>query len=102
LRNMLPPAEARRSIRVRVTDARGHAIRAGAEVRVYQKGTLVGARLVDSGSSYNAQSDLPLHFGLASSERVDVEVIWPGRSRAPVRTTSIAVPTPRTITVRIP
>jgi hypothetical protein len=102
LRNMLPSVDARRSIRVRVTDARGRAIRAGAEVRVYQRGArqLLGARLVDSGSSYNAQSDVPLHFGIPSAGRVDVEVIWPGRSRTPVRSTGVTVPSSRTIVIR--
>ena len=104
LRNMLPPVAARRSIRVRVTDARGHAVRAGAEVRVYQSGTrlLLGARPVDSGSGYNAQNDIPLHFGIASAGRVDIEVTWPGGSRTPVRTAGVAVPSARPIVIRIP
>jgi hypothetical protein len=102
LRNMLASAAARRSIRVRVTDARGHAVRAGAEVRVYQRGTLIGARLVDSGSSYNAQSDVPLHVGIASAGRVDVEVIWPGGSRTPLRKTGVAAPSSGPIVIRMP
>jgi hypothetical protein len=87
LRNLLPEAEARRSIRVRVTDGSRRATRAGAEVRIYEAGTrrLLGARLVDTGSSYNAQSDVPLHFGVGALERVDVEVIWPGGSRTVTR-----------------
>ncbi|HSC27989.1 MAG TPA: CRTAC1 family protein [Vicinamibacterales bacterium] len=78
-RNMLPPADARRSTRVRVLDGRGRAVLAGAEVRVFAAGTrrLLGTRLVDSGSGYNAQSDVPVHIGLAASARVDVEVIYP-------------------------
>ena len=81
LRNLLPSTDARRSIRVRVVDAKGRATRAGAEVRVYAAGTkrLVGARIVDSGSGYNAQSDMPVHFGLGSDGRVDVEVVYPAR-----------------------
>jgi hypothetical protein len=72
---------------VRVTDAEGRSTRPGAEVRIYEAGTrrLLGARLVDAGSSYNAQSDIPLHVGLGSVVRVDVEVIWPDGSRTPVR-----------------
>jgi hypothetical protein len=84
LRNVLPLSVARRSLRVRVVDARGHATRAGAEVRVFAAGTtrLLGARLVDSGSGYDAQSDMPVHFGLPTMERVDIEVIWPqGKAR---------------------
>lgn len=81
LRNLLPAAEARRSIRVRVVDAKGRATRAGAEVRVYAAGTkrLLGARIVDSGSGYNAQSDMSVHFGLGSIARADVEVLYPAR-----------------------
>ncbi len=79
LRNELPAADARRALEIRVLDARGRATLAGAEVRVYAAGTtrLLGARLVDSGSGYNAQSDQPVHVGLAALERVDVEVVVP-------------------------
>ena len=77
--NVLPPEVGRRSVQVRVLDARGRATRAGAEVRVYAAGTrrLLATRLVDAGSSYDAQSDLPVHVGLAGAARVDIEVTWP-------------------------
>lgn len=83
LRNDLPAADARRSLSVRVVDSRGRATRAGAEVRIYAAGTrtLLGARLVDTGSGYNAQNDMPVHFGLAAMRAVDVEVTWPARNR---------------------
>jgi hypothetical protein len=83
LRNLLPPAEAGRSLAVRVLDARGRATLAGAEVRLYAAGTdrLLGTRLVDSGSGYDAQSDLPVHFGLAAMQPVDVEVTVPAGGR---------------------
>jgi hypothetical protein len=60
LRNTLPRADAARGLHVRVVDGRGRATRAGAEVRVFAAGTsrLVGARLVDSGSGYDAQNDI--------------------------------------------
>ncbi len=79
-RNGLSPAAAARSIAVRVLDANGHATRAGAEVRVYAAGTrrLLGMRLVDTGSGYDAQNDMPVHFGLPTAGRVDIEVTWPG------------------------
>ena len=66
LRNMLPAADAARGLHVRVVDDKGHATRAGAEVRVYAAGTtrLIGARLVDSGSGYDAQNDMPVHVGV--------------------------------------
>lgn len=84
--NDLAAADAARSLQVRVLDPRGRAIRAGAEVRLYAAGTrrLLGTRLVDTGSSYNAQSDIPLHFGLPSPGRVDIEVTWPAKGRRDV------------------
>jgi hypothetical protein len=103
-RNMLPPTEAKRSIKVRVLDSKGRAIRAAAEVRIYEAGTrrLLGTRLVDSGSGYNAQSDIPVHFGLGSTVKVDVEVVWPsGKSRVTSRSMSATAST-RAVVVRIP
>ena len=81
LRNDLDPAAARRSLAVRVLDGRSRATRAGAEVRVFAAGTktLLGTRLVDTGSGYNAQSDMPVNFGFARVQPVDVEVTWPSR-----------------------
>jgi hypothetical protein len=79
LRNLLPAADARRSLQVMVLDDRGRATRAGSEVRVFAAGTRrpVGTRLVDSGSGYDAQSVAPVHFGLPSLAPVDVEVALP-------------------------
>ena len=78
-RNTLPPEQAHRSLEVMVVDAKGHATRAGAEVRLYKAGTrtVLGGRLVDSGSSYNSQSVLPVHFGIGAwTGAVDVEVTF--------------------------
>ncbi|MEO5895843.1 MAG: CRTAC1 family protein [Vicinamibacterales bacterium] len=102
LKNLLAPADARRGLQVRVADPKGRFTRAGAEVRVYQAATrrLLGARLVDSGSSYNAQSDIPVHFGLATAGRVDVEVIWPDGSRIPVVQTNVEVRSSKVVVVR--
>jgi imidazolonepropionase-like amidohydrolase len=86
-RNVASPGSKGRSLFVRVVDSLGHATRAGSEVRVYAAGTrrLLGTRIVDSGSGYNAQNDMPVHFGIPGGGRVDVEVIWPSRgSRVPV------------------
>jgi hypothetical protein len=80
LRNMLPAAAAARGLHVRVVDAKGHATRAGAEVRAFAAGTtrVIGSRLVDGGSGYDAQNDMPVHFGVpAGVARVDVQVIVP-------------------------
>lgn len=81
LRNDLGADAARRSLMVRVLDGNGRATRAGAEVRVYVAGTrtLLGARLVDTGSGYNAQDDMPVHVALPTMPTVDVEVTWPAR-----------------------
>ena len=85
MRNALAPDDANRSITVHVLDANGRSLRAGAVVRVYAAGTrrLLGTRLVDAGSGYNAQSDQPVHFGLAksASSAVDVEVTYPAAGR---------------------
>lgn len=83
LHNVLPPAVARRSLQIRVVDAQGRATRAGAEVRIYAAGTnrLLGMRLVDTGSGYDSQSDMPVHFGLASMAAVDVEVVVPANGK---------------------
>ncbi|HZI29278.1 MAG TPA: FG-GAP-like repeat-containing protein [Gemmatimonadaceae bacterium] len=79
LRNQLDSATARRSIKVQVLDGAAHATRAGAEVRVYAAGTrrLLAMRLLDTGSGYNAQNDMPVQIGVPSLNPVDVEVTWP-------------------------
>lgn len=83
MRNLLGPPAAARSIHVRVVDGSTRAVRAGAEVRVFAASTrkLVGAGLVDSGSGYDAQNDLPVHVGLPDFSRVDVEVTFPAAGR---------------------
>lgn len=93
-RNVASPGPKGQSLFVRVVDSAGRATRAGAEVRVYRSGTrqLLGARLVDAGSGYNAQNDLPVHFGVPLGVRVDVEVIWPSAgSRVPMVTRAVDV-----------
>jgi hypothetical protein len=81
--NLLRPEYARHALAVRVLDGDGRATRPGALVRVYAAGTgtALGAAVVDSGSGYDSQSDLPVNFGLASSQPVDVEVLWPAGDR---------------------
>ncbi|HEX6314902.1 MAG TPA: FG-GAP-like repeat-containing protein [Gemmatimonadaceae bacterium] len=103
LRNQLEPSAARKSIKVRVLDAEGRATRAGAEVRAYAAGTrnLLGMRLVDTGSGYNAQSDLPVHIGVGSANAVDIEVTWPAAGRRVTAVARSVVPSPATVTVRV-
>lgn len=74
--NKLDPEKARHSLAVLVLDANGRYTKAGSEVRVYAAGTrqVLGTQLVDTGSAYDAQSVLPVHFGLPQGGRVDVEV----------------------------
>jgi len=102
MRNMLAAADSARGLHVRIVDGRGHATRAGAEVRAYAAGTtrLVGSRLVDSGSGYDAQSDMPVHFGLPSGvSKVDLQVIVPALGRrTPVWQRGVAPG--KTVTVR--
>jgi hypothetical protein len=102
MRNMLPPADAARGLHVRVVDGQGRATRAGAEVRVFAAGgrRLVGARIVDSGSGYDAQNDMPVHVGVPPGvSRVDVQVIVP-RQGLRTATWRRGVTPGRTITVR--
>ena len=86
LRNDLNSGTARRSLSVSVEDAQGHALLAGAEVRLYTAGPhrLIGTRLVDTGSGYDAQNVMPVHFGLPSEAAVDIEVIFPHGGKRPV------------------
>ncbi len=76
LRNDLSAGPARRSLQVAVVDARGHYTRAGAEVRIFESATgrLLGTNIMDTGSGYDSQNAMPVHFGLAQEGPVDVEV----------------------------
>ncbi len=107
LRNDLPATDAARGLHVRVLDAAGHATLAGAEVRVFAAGStrLLGARLVDAGSGYDAQSDMPVHVGVpAGVARVDVQLIVPrGGQRVPVWTRNVRLaPARGPLVVRAP
>ena len=79
-RNELPGDVASRSIQVLVLDENGHYTRAGTEVRVYRAGTdsLIGLRMVDTGSGYNAQNAKPVHVGLPEATDIDIHVTTPG------------------------
>jgi penicillin G amidase len=95
-RNLLSKTDAARSLQVLVVDKAGHYTKPGAEVRLYAAGTrrVLGSGLVDTGSGYNAQGIVPLHFGLANLEAVDVEVTTLTGSRRVV--TRLASVDPRT------
>lgn len=105
LRTVLPAKVAQRSLRVRVLDGQNRATRAGAEVRVYAAGTqrLLAMRLVDAGSGYDAQSDMPVHIGLASDKPVDLEITWPAAgTRRVTRVQKVAVDGRTVLDVRVP
>lgn len=105
LQNTIEPAAARRSVRVQVLDGYGRATKAGAEVRVFRAGTrqLLGMALVDAGSGYDSQSVAPVHIGLASSGRVDIEVTWPANGTRQVTTRpGVPVDGRRLTVVRLP
>ncbi len=76
LRNQLSEKRAQESLQVLVLDGKGHYTRAGSEVRLYNAETknLLGTQILDSGSGYNSQNSMPVHFGLAGVKSVDVEV----------------------------
>jgi hypothetical protein len=76
LRNNLSPEARARSLQVMVLDEFGHATRAGTEVRLYVAGTdtLLGTGILDTGSGYNSQNVVPVHFGLASEGPVDIAI----------------------------
>jgi FG-GAP-like repeat len=68
-----------RSIAVEVTDPNARRTRAGSEVRAYRAGTrqMLSSAIVDSGSGYCSQSDMPVHLGIVNEWRgkIDIEVI---------------------------
>ena len=67
-----------RSLSIDVADGNARRTRAGAEVRAFRTGTreLLAAELVDSGSGYCSQSEMPVHLGVpgAWQGRIDVEI----------------------------
>ncbi len=83
LRNVTSASATRRPLLVRVLDDAGRATLAGAEVSLWLNGVGVtlGTRLVDAGSGYNAQNEMPLHFAVNDVTRVFLQtrVRRPGR-----------------------
>jgi hypothetical protein len=75
-RNALDAANAAKALSVRVTDASGHDVFPGAEIRMYAAGTrrLIATRIVDTGSGYDSQNSGAVHVGVGDATRVDVEV----------------------------
>jgi hypothetical protein len=108
LKNELAPNEAARSLSVRVLDKDGRGTLAGAVVRIYAANTrrLLGTRLVDAGSGYNSQSDMPVHFGVPSGVRtVDIECVFPAAGRRLTQTlrgVDLAAQRGKSVDVRVP
>ncbi len=106
-RNQLPPDQARRSLQVQVLDRHGHSTRAGSEVRLYATGMrqVLGGRIVDAGSGYTSQSQMPVHFGLGSANRVDVEVTYfgtHGRQKIVQRNVEVARFMNKVLVIKVP
>lgn len=59
-----------------VLDRRGRHTQAGSEVRIYAVGSrkVLETAIVDTGSGYCSQNVAPVHFGLPSYDRVNIEV----------------------------
>ncbi|WP_313333561.1 CRTAC1 family protein [Sphingobium yanoikuyae] len=76
-RNIMPAAQAARAINIMPLDAKGRPAKPGTEVRLYDgKKRILATRMVSTGGGYGAQSVTPLHFGLASMDKVSVAVTW--------------------------
>ncbi len=80
LQNLLRPEFAGHSLKVRVLDQEGRATRAGAEVGIFVPGTRnpLALGIMDTGSGYDAQSDLPVHFGIPGLQPVDLVIFIQG------------------------
>ena len=82
LRNVMTTPPTTSPFFVRVLDEAGRPTLAGAEVSLYINGSKVplGTRLVDAGSGYNSQNELPVHFAVPVVTQVyaDVRVKRPG------------------------
>ena len=91
LRNARAAAPDRRSLQVRVVDARGHARFAGGEVCAFATGASrrLACRLIDTGSGYNAQNDAPVHLAWQGDGRIDVVVTPRQTGVAAVRASNV-------------
>ncbi len=76
-RNTMPDDLKQRSLSIVVLDAKGHATRFGAEVRLFDRaGRILASRQVITGGGYNTQSAAPIHVGLSAIQPVRVEVTF--------------------------
>jgi len=82
LGNRLDATRGGGSLLVSVLDDSGRHLLPGSEVRLYQSdtGKLLGTRVLDTGSGYNSQNAMPVHFGLGGVHLVDVLVTTMSKS----------------------
>jgi hypothetical protein len=80
LRNPLPDPVRTRGLNVRVLDENGRATLAGAELSVLTDGGRRQTRLVDAGSGYNAQNDMPVHLAVVGATSVRLQLRCCGRT----------------------
>lgn len=102
-RNLLPKAAAGQSLQVTVLDAKGRHTQAGAEVRVFASGKLLGTGQVSTGGGYGAQGATPVHFGLSGIRQVTVEVTFmsaSGRKVQRLETVNVGAYAGRTLVIR--
>jgi len=76
LKNKLSDEQTNRSIQILVLDEKGHYTKAGTEIRLFKAGSkeLLGTNIFDTGSGYNSQNAMAIHFGLPEEGPVDVEI----------------------------
>jgi len=87
-RNDLHPGS--RALRLHLTGTKSNRDAIGAVVRIYHGGE-TQMRTVRGGSSYLSQSELPLTFGVGSSDRVDrLAVEWPSGTTQEFKNVSTA------------
>lgn len=102
LRNDLRGGHEAQYVKITVLDHNGHYTRQGDEIRVYDSDTkrLIATRLVDTGGGYISQVMMPVHVGIATAAKIDVEIT--SMSASGRRTTYRRnVPANSSITVRI-
>ncbi len=103
LQNMLL-AGPKKALFVSVLSADGGATQVGAEVRLFSEdGTLIATSIVSSGDGYNAQSIVPVHFGIPEGQVLTMDVTFLTKNgRKVVRQTGIDVGLNQHVTVKKP
>ena len=95
-----------KGLNVMVLDSAGRPSLAGQLVSAFESGTgrRIGTRLIDSGSGYDSQSILPVHFGLGEVTSVDIGIVLSAGGRritGTIRGIDAAALRGRTLVLRI-